>query len=57
MYLKTKYFKHMRNASYRQNFGLECGFKYSKNTIISTKPWYSKLNLFYNIDKHLLEKI
>jgi hypothetical protein len=25
-----------------KNFGLELSFKYSKNTMVTIKPWYSK---------------
>jgi hypothetical protein len=35
--------RHMQEASRcYKNFGLAWGFKYSKNTIVSNKLWYSK---------------
>jgi hypothetical protein len=35
--------RHMQEASHcYENFGLEWSFKYSKNIMVSSKPWYSK---------------
>jgi hypothetical protein len=38
-----------------KNFGLELSFKYSKNTMVTIKPLYSKQS-FYKLAKHLLVK-
>jgi hypothetical protein len=39
-----------------KNFGLKWSFKYSKNNVVSTKPWYLKQSFFYYVAKHLLAK-
>jgi hypothetical protein len=48
--------RHMQEASHcYENFGLEWSFKYSKNTMVSSKLWYSKQS-FYTLTKHLTGK-
>jgi hypothetical protein len=40
--------RHVQEASHcYENFGLEWSFKYSKNTMVSSKPWYSKQSFLY----------
>jgi hypothetical protein len=40
--------RHMQEASHcYENFGLEWSFKYSKNTMVSSKLWYSKQSFLH----------
>jgi hypothetical protein len=40
--------RHVQKANYcYENFGLEWSFKYSKNTMVSSKPWYLKQSFLH----------
>jgi hypothetical protein len=50
--------RHVQEASHcYENFGLEWSFKYSKNTMVSSKPWHSKEIFFTCLPNTSLEKI